>query len=128
MTTAYLFVYGTLASVLDRHVPARFEGTATIDAMLFDLGEYPGAVANGVEKLEGELWLLSDAESALSKLDEYEGFEPDSPSESLFIRQRSEAYLSNGKRVPAWVYFYNQPPRRAKRIQKWVGEPALTLD
>ena len=67
--TQYLFVYGTLrgdmshpyGSVLKSH--AEFVGKASFKGRLFDIGEYPGAIASSSpsDRVVGELYRIDDA-------------------------------------------------------------------
>jgi gamma-glutamylcyclotransferase (GGCT)/AIG2-like uncharacterized protein YtfP len=77
---------------------------------LYDLGDYPGAVAGG-DLVHAELYRLLDAD-ILEALDCYEEFDPARPAESLYLR----------KAIPvpgigdAWVYLYNRGVAGARRI------------
>lgn len=108
-----LFVYGTLrrgcapASLswlesLPRE-PARSSG------MLLDLGAYPGWVPSGPGSdagVRGELVLIEPARWPL--LDRYEGFQPEDPAGSLFVRERVVATVAAGE-VDCWIYRYAGP-------------------
>jgi gamma-glutamylcyclotransferase (GGCT)/AIG2-like uncharacterized protein YtfP len=123
-----LFIYGTLHP--DR-APAAIASTArllkpfgvennraTIQARIYDLGAYPGAILSDApsETLTGELFILPDGPDAaaiLARLDDYEDFRPTDPANSLFLRQRVLAALQNGPdagtEIACWVYTYNCP-------------------
>ena len=49
-------------------------------------------------------------------LDEIEGFRPNEPERSLYLRVRTDVTLQSGEVRPAWAYFYNAPLGRAERI------------
>jgi gamma-glutamylcyclotransferase (GGCT)/AIG2-like uncharacterized protein YtfP len=56
--------------------------------------------------VHGELYRLEDAD-ILSILDHYEGYDPDQPATSLFVRRRIS--LIEPADQEAWVYWYNGP-------------------
>ena len=114
----YLFSYGTL---LPEHAPSevaetvaqlRRVGKGSVRGVLYDLGEFPGAVLDesSRKKIVGTVFLLPDGAKILRKLDEYEGFKPRAPRRSLFIRKRYPVTLSNGRTLHCWVYLYNKRP------------------
>ncbi len=120
----HLFAYGTLRphlappEIRPRLAELERVGSATLPgARLYDLGEFPAAVpASGDEAVQGEVYRLpKQAGGLLRWLDEYEEREL-RPSRSLFVRHARSVRLRGGRRVRAWVYFYNRPVGRAKRI------------
>lgn len=82
-------------------------GRATIAGMLFDLGEYPGLVLGGESLVFGELYRIhtESVQEFFHRLDVFERFFPDNPSESLFVRQM--VHLVEPK-TDAWLYVYNR--------------------
>jgi gamma-glutamylcyclotransferase (GGCT)/AIG2-like uncharacterized protein YtfP len=115
MDPPHLFVYGTLLSCfrddLLNKARARLVGTGEIRARLYDLGPYPGAKASldPTERVRGEVHRLFDLKTALSTLDEYEGFVPDGAARSPFVRAVVSVILDDGIHLRAWTYFYNRP-------------------
>lgn len=120
----YLFTYGTL---LPRKAPAeiapavrrlRRVGRGFVHGHLYDLGEYPGAVLRKTGPLIlGQVFELPDDPDVLSKLDEYEGFDPAHPQGSLFVRKKWPVTFEGKKRkVTCWVYIYNRHPGTAPSI------------
>jgi gamma-glutamylcyclotransferase (GGCT)/AIG2-like uncharacterized protein YtfP len=111
----YLFSYGTL---LPEHAPSEIShvlaklrplGRATVPGVLYDLGAYPGAVlgrASG-KRIAGMVFRLPNDSAILKKLDEYEGFDPANPGESLFVRGRYPVALATGRILQCWIYEYN---------------------
>ena len=107
-----LFVYGTLRlgqgpeglrewlADLPRTAPAWVSGS------LIDLGDYPGALLEGDGVIVGELVALPA--DRLPVLDRYEGFDPDRPEGSLFVREVTEARLADGEPRTCWIYRYAQ--------------------
>lgn len=105
-TEERLFVYGTLRP---RAAPSgqpslvhRFVGTATVSGVLYDLGDYPGAILNSHENItepENDPRILGDVlfvtRSELHRLDQYEGYEPENREESLYFRKRVLARLDD---------------------------------
>jgi gamma-glutamylcyclotransferase (GGCT)/AIG2-like uncharacterized protein YtfP len=120
----HLFVYGTLRSDMShRHVldaRAALVCEASVAGRLFDVGEYPGAVApaSPSDRVAGELYRVDDAEAAalLAELDRYEGFDPRDPASSEFVRVRVAARTEGGESVEAWMYEYNRPTGELRRI------------
>ncbi|HZP02865.1 MAG TPA: gamma-glutamylcyclotransferase family protein [Terriglobia bacterium] len=121
--TDLLFVYGTLRRDFERHrelerLGARFVAEGSIKGALFDLGPFPGARRTGPDarRVQGELYRLPRISKALFVLDQIEGFCPDSPDSSLFVRETTEVSLPNGERVSAWVYWLNHWKGPMRRI------------
>jgi gamma-glutamylcyclotransferase (GGCT)/AIG2-like uncharacterized protein YtfP len=119
----YVFFYGTLMTPFNRpgrqRVESRLEyvGRGRIRAALFDLGIYPAAVpAEDDSTVAGELYQLLDTPAVLAALDEIEGFRPNEPERSLYLRALIDVTLEGGDTRQAWAYFYNAPLGRAERI------------
>ena len=111
----YLFAYGTLAGT---HVPQeiatavkrlKYVGDGFIFGRLYDLGEYPGAVleTERQNKIFGKIFEVPRDPSLLKRLDGYEGFNPNRPARSLFIRRRTTISRPNQPPLTGWVYEYN---------------------
>ena len=117
-----MFFYGTLMAGFDRRRKAGIDdklayiGRGSIKAALFDLGLYPAAVPAPDRQVWGEVYEVTDAETVLPALDTIEGFSPSQPDTSLYLRTQVDVTLPDGARGPAWVYFYNAPLGRARRI------------
>lgn len=117
----YLFAYGTLQQ---KHAPQeilpllerlRFVGEASIRGVLYDLGDYPGAVIDPpcAQRIYGTVFEILDIVSTLSDLDQYEEFDPQAPSDSLFVRVLMPVELSSEQVLPCWVYNFNRDPGAA---------------
>jgi gamma-glutamylcyclotransferase (GGCT)/AIG2-like uncharacterized protein YtfP len=122
-----LFTYGTLMlttgiAAVDAATRDAGEslGRGYIFGRLFDLGEYPGAVAmaeagihaafEDAPKVWGRLIRLKDPAAFYRVIDAYEGFDPAKAAESEFVRVETTAYLpGTGKRFLSQAYFYNLP-------------------
>src|SRR5262249_36826380 len=86
------FAYGTLlggrrpAAIARTAERLAVLGPATVRGRLYDLGEYPGLVLDpAANEVHGTICTVPD-EAVLAALDAYEGFEPDAPARSLFVR------------------------------------------
>ena len=117
-----VFFYGTLMAGFDRRRRAgmdsqlTFLGRGSIRASLFDLGLYPAAVPSPDGCVWGELYEVGDSGAVLPALDDIEGYRPDDPDRSLYVRSEVTVTLPDGVEHSAWVYFYNAPLGRADRI------------
>jgi gamma-glutamylcyclotransferase (GGCT)/AIG2-like uncharacterized protein YtfP len=123
--THHLFVYGTLSP---RHAPPEIAaavgrlrpvGQASVRGRLYDLGEYPGAILSEKSRslIRGEVFELPDDPNTLSSLDNYEGFEPNKPRSSLFLRRARSVNMDDGSRLRCWVYIYNGTTRGAEPLR-----------
>ncbi|HVF80636.1 MAG TPA: gamma-glutamylcyclotransferase family protein [Flavisolibacter sp.] len=115
MENNYLFVYGTLRSKYNLRLKDRvskeleFVGKAKVDASLYDLGRYPGAIKeNERSEVIGDVFLITDPDKVFKILDEYEG--------ETFSREKEKVKLRGGKSINAWVYWYNQSPIGKRKI------------
>lgn len=120
-----IFVYGTLMRKIPRGMghllaPSEFLGDGWIQARLFSLGHYPGAVLsnNPSERVLGELHRLLDPEPTLARMDEYEGCEDRRPESSEYRRVRLSVTLlsKEGQVHEAWVYIYNHDTQGLRPI------------
>lgn len=118
----YLFTYGTLHP---EHAPdeialavekLRPVGKGFVHGVLYDLGDYPGAVLDPSSKrrISGTVFRLPEDADVLRQLDQYEGFNPDAPGKSLFIRTRHPVVLASGRTLECWIYVYNGKPEDAR--------------
>jgi gamma-glutamylcyclotransferase (GGCT)/AIG2-like uncharacterized protein YtfP len=117
-----VFFYGTLMTGFERRTRLgmddrlRARGRGTIQGKLFDLGLYPAAVPSADGRVHGEVFEVDDPAPVLSALDDIEGYEPDSPDTSLYVRRAVTATLDDGTELDAWAYFYNAPLGQAPAI------------
>src|SRR5690242_8156175 len=91
-------------------------GRGSIHAALFDVGIYPAAVPAPDGQVWGEVYDVKDAAIVLAALDEIEGYTPEDPDRSLYVRTEVSVRLPDGSSTNAWVYFYNAPLGRAQPI------------
>ncbi|MBX7103047.1 MAG: gamma-glutamylcyclotransferase [Gemmataceae bacterium] len=112
----HLFVYGTLLSGVANPAMAalmsrmQYLGPANLPGRLHDLGPYPAVVPDPdcPDHVRGELYALPRDPSLLALLDQYEGFFPDRPAQSLFRRVRVGVARTDDRAVHAWVYVWNR--------------------
>jgi gamma-glutamylcyclotransferase (GGCT)/AIG2-like uncharacterized protein YtfP len=76
---------------------------------LYDVGEYPGAVADDHVDgfVHGSIYIMDNAPLVLERLDDYEGFGPEQEQPNLFIRQLVDIETNN-RNVLCWTYLYNR--------------------
>jgi gamma-glutamylcyclotransferase (GGCT)/AIG2-like uncharacterized protein YtfP len=126
----YLFAYGTLqpgcvpAKVAPLAAKLRPVAEGFVRGVLYDLGGYPGAVpdAKAMARIAGTVMGLPEDASFLHQLDAYEGFDPEAPEMSEFIRERDTVELSAGGTLECWIYRYNRAPGTAQSIARGVWE------
>jgi gamma-glutamylcyclotransferase (GGCT)/AIG2-like uncharacterized protein YtfP len=131
LASVYLFAYGTLHP---DHAPADVEGLVrsfetvgkgTVPGTLYDLGSYPGAVLNPASSLciAGTVFRLPAGDDVLSRLDAYEGFEPEAPQRSLFLRRLHPVSMTDGRTLNCWIYEYNRATEGAVVIASGMYVP-----
>jgi gamma-glutamylcyclotransferase (GGCT)/AIG2-like uncharacterized protein YtfP len=108
----YLFVYGTLLDDSNEFAAymkhnCSFYSKGKFKGRLYDLGEYPGTVADEdyLNYVYGSIYKLNSP-TALKHLDAYEGFGPDEEQPNLFIRKMLDVETNSGL-MNCWVYLYN---------------------
>lgn len=120
--TDLVFFYGTLMSGFKRQGRARIDlalepvGRGWIHAVLFDIGIYPAAIPASDGRVLGEVHRMLEPEAVLHALDEIEGYRPEKPDASLYLRAELPVTLDDGHVEQAWVYLYNAPLGGAQRI------------
>ena len=123
----YLFVYGTLRKAVNNPVKNQiidyvvWIGEAEIEGIMYDIGNYPGAVAatnNDKGLVKGEILKITQPKKLLKILDDYEGIDAEQPDKSEYCRRQIIATLVNGEEVKAWVYLYNFSVHGKTRIQQ----------
>ena len=92
-------------------------GGATVEGLLFDLGNCPGALraAGSGSRVKGELYKLHRHDT-LTSLDAYEGCGPGNPLPHVFQRRTTDVRLSDGGTLRAWIYWYCGSVRGADPI------------
>lgn len=130
------FTYGTL--MLTTGIEAVDEsmrkagtslGRAYVHGHLYDLGDYPGAVAarpiDGPEgegedepKVWGHLLRLADPDAVFAIFDAYEGFDAGNRQGSEFVRDRASViHAGTGAASTADIYWYNFAVSGRARIE-----------
>jgi gamma-glutamylcyclotransferase (GGCT)/AIG2-like uncharacterized protein YtfP len=124
----YLFAYGTLqpgcapAKVAHLAAKLRVVGEGFVRGALYDLGGYPGAIPdeNSENQIAGTVMLLPEDESALRRLDAYEGFDPRSPETSEYVRELRHVELVTGDSLQCWIYIFKGKPDQSRVIASGV--------
>jgi gamma-glutamylcyclotransferase (GGCT)/AIG2-like uncharacterized protein YtfP len=100
-----LFVYGTLRSEFNNEYArllrsqAELIGPATVPGSIYRVSHYPAYRPEPRGEVHGELYRLTDPETTLKALDEYEGED----FERVVIKD-------------AWIYQYKKEPPKYSRI------------
>jgi gamma-glutamylcyclotransferase (GGCT)/AIG2-like uncharacterized protein YtfP len=125
----FLVVYGSLLrgqpfpSQLNLEESLKFVEVRAIAGALYDLGDYT-AFVHGSGVVHAELYRILDI-SVLSRLDEFEDYDPSDLEQSLYLRTAIELprytnaliqRLFRDATIDAWIYVYNQPLDDKTRI------------
>ena len=121
----FLFVYGTLRPEFGHPLHHRLAsvarplGAAWFGGLLFDIGNYPGAVpsSDSRNRIRGELFAIpaGRAGTLFQVLDEYEDCSPRTAPASQFAREK-HAVFCEGRAYESWVYVYRWPTEGYRRI------------
>ena len=125
-TAEFVFLYGTLLPQFVpeamREVVARlhFHGDGWLRGVLYDLGDYPGAVFDTTTdmRVDGTVFELPQDPQVLEALDRYEGYDPTPHAANLFVRKLQRVDLMTGDTIECWVYEYNGNPNGALAIAR----------
>lgn len=118
----YLFAYGTLRfsdSLIKRGVlknEFEFVGIGKMKAVMYDIGNYPGARNDDSGEVHGELFRMMEGKTALEKLDRYENYNRLNEKSGEYIRRKTLIRMNDGRSLMAWVYWYNRDLHSKKRI------------
>lgn len=114
----YLFVYGSLLSGFKspayEYISKYFKliSTATVKGTIYDMGTYPVGTSNDTGRfIKGELYEIRNPKElsfVLAQLDDYEGLYPDDGEEIYYKRELVETTPEDGKKIIAWIYWYNR--------------------
>jgi gamma-glutamylcyclotransferase (GGCT)/AIG2-like uncharacterized protein YtfP len=114
----YLFAYGSLQpgfapdEVAKAAAKLRSVGRGFVYGELYELDGYPGVVPDPESKnrIGGTILELPEDACLLRQIDEYEGYDPQAPETSEFVRVRQVVELSGGGTLECWIYRYNGKP------------------
>lgn len=120
----FLFVYGSLMNLtegnrFDQLKPyCRYLGEGTLQARLYRVQNYPGAVLSECDhdQVYGELYEVSNIERVLITLDDYEECSSAFPEPHEFVRQLLPINSMQHCMVKAWTYLYNYDISNLERI------------
>lgn len=128
ISNEYVFVYGTLRGNANSEMHrllakyAEFVCDAIYRGKLYQIDYYPGAVPsdNPDDVVQGEVYLLHQADIVLPLLDRYEECGPDFPEPNEYSRLQQSVLLKNGRLVTAWVYIYNHSTEGLEPIMQYI--------
>lgn len=104
------------ASFISSADKASFVSAGSARGTLYDLGAFPGMKeGNNGSLVHGELYELVDPQTFFDTLDLIEGYWPEQPERSLYVRKLVRVSTSAGEKS-AWVYLLNQPLAGLKAI------------
>ena len=85
---------------------------------LYDIGEYPGAIAdnNYTGYIYGTIVSIHNPARVLQQLDDYEGFGDDQQQPNLYVRELM-AVETDKDLIKCWVYLYNLSVNGLKLIE-----------
>ena len=125
----YVAVYGSLRrgqAAETKMQRMEFVGQGAINASLYALGWYPGVKLGEGVTIVDVFKLPEDEhlrEAILFDLDNYEGYSPRHPENSLFVRRVVNLsvpvlpFTRESKHPPVYVYEYNYPVNRAPLVK-----------
>lgn len=109
-----LFVYGSLMRGMERTAfmnnpdKARFVAPGETRGTLYNLGAFPGMKeGNNGSVVHGEVYALLDPQTFFETLDLIEGYWPEQPERSLYVRKLVNVSTPEGEKS-AWAYILNQ--------------------
>lgn len=93
--------------------PSTFVGYARFQGKLYDLGNYPAAVASTEpgDTVRGEIYRLHEPATNLAALDRYEGCAPSDATPHEYVRMTADVRLEAGDPavISTQIYLYNRP-------------------
>jgi gamma-glutamylcyclotransferase (GGCT)/AIG2-like uncharacterized protein YtfP len=94
-----------------------FSGKGKMRAVMYDIGNYPGAVKeNSANEVWGELYRIKNERKVLDALDRYENYDSENEKNCEYIRRKVRIRRENGSDRMAWVYWYNGNLESKQRI------------
>lgn len=116
------FVYGTLREGF-RNYARLLEGNttnieqATLEGFeMYSVHDSFPAILPAEGTIVGELITIKEEiyDQVLRNLDRLEGYNPQSKDNSMYLREKREVITSNGEKVEAYVYIWNESEPRQK--------------
>lgn len=120
-----LFTYGTLRrgveSPMQRFLTDRttWLGEATFQGKLYYVGGHPAAIPSSLKKdtVTGDLFEIDGSSDLIRRLDQYEGFDKNNHTASLYIRDKKNVRLNDTTEIlDAWIYLFNKGVDGSKQI------------
>ena len=112
-----VFVYGTLRGTGRKATLAGFSKD--------DTAQFPTIYPDPGHRVEGEVITVSHVE--LAQMDHYEGFHPERPERSLYVRMEtadgSYVYVANVEQHDAWDVSYEMD-----EVEEQLAECAVVLE
>ena len=117
MNSVYsIFVYGSLRKGFHaeayNYISRYFypvAGDARVKGKLYDLGDYPAAIATDEDHfIIGELYHIADEKEfnwAIEQLDDYEGINVEAQQQAMYKRELTKVNINN-ETVMAWIYWF----------------------
>ncbi len=123
--TDLLFVYGTLRRTPEGGVHALLKGNAEFlegarfHGVLYDVGDYPGAIFSPrcSDVVLGEVYAIKRSQQLLKALDEYEECAATFAKPTEYQRVIAPVTCISGAEVMAWIYLFNRPVDGYRRIE-----------
>lgn len=113
MATTRFFVYGSFCegmihfAKIQNFVESSMFARSKATAYRLKSG-FPALVKGGSDLVPGQLITIKSSEILLNLMDEFFGFNPLHPDESLYSRHKVEVYPEgSSESVTAWIYFLN---------------------
>jgi gamma-glutamylcyclotransferase (GGCT)/AIG2-like uncharacterized protein YtfP len=128
----HILVYGTLLRGEPNH--ARFcadaltiEPASTRGRLYHLAAGFPAMVEDAEGTVYGEAMTFPDLQAALARIDLLEGYRPERPERSLYLRRvQLVTLLRTGEAIPAYCYVWRGPlPEGAVRVPsgRWLSRP-----
>ncbi len=107
-----LFVYGTLKKddksrmhefLMDR---SAFIGNGRVPGLMVEGTEFPAVRADDKHWVDGEVYMLNNAETTMREIDNYEGCGSNDSAPYEYARKKVIANMDDGTHTEVWVYYY----------------------
>lgn len=91
---------------------AVYVGSGSIQARLYDLGTYPGAIQSlkKSDRVFGDVYRVPN-DRIIARLDRYEACRRTDPLPHEYARKSVNVQMNHGEILRAWTYWYIQPRR-----------------